>query len=150
MIYTYSIGETYTLKVKRSIQIKNATLTTMEAFANKLQFSNITEQLDLSENANPNANFELFMNQFTTLKQQCIPKKTVRYNNNVHKDNPWIINGIMKSINSKDKLYKAINSIKTPKESSTYAVLQTNFIPYRKIIRRSIMFVKVIEKCTNF
>ena len=81
-----------------------------------------------------------FMNRFTTLKQQCIPKKTVRYNKKVHKDNPWITNGILKSINSKDKLYKAL--IKTPKESPNYAVLQTNFKIYRKIIRRSIMFAK--------
>ena len=60
----------------------------MEAFANKLQSSNITEQLDLNENVNPNDNFELFMNRFTTLKQQCIPKKNVKYNKKVHKDNP--------------------------------------------------------------
>ena len=80
------------------------------------------------------------MNCFTTLKQQCIPKKTVRYNKKVDKDNHWITNGILKSINSKDKLYKAL--IKTPKESPNYAVLQTNFKTYRKIIRRSIMFAK--------
>ena len=36
--------------------------------------------------------------------------------------------------------YKAL--IKTPKESPNYAVLQTNFKIYRKIIRRSIMFAK--------
>ena len=62
MIYTYSIEKTYTPKVKRTIEIENATPTAMEAFAKKLQSSNITEQLDLSENANPNDNFELFMN----------------------------------------------------------------------------------------
>ena len=133
MIYTYSIEKTYrpTPKVKRSIEPENATSTAMEAFANKLQSSNITDQLDLNENVNPNDNFELFMNRFTTLKQQCIPKKKV------HKDNPWITNGILKSINSKDKAL-----IKTPKESPNYAVLQRNFKTYRKIIRRSIMFAK--------
>ena len=59
--------KTYTPKVKRNIEKENATPTAMEAFAKKLQSSNITEQLDLSENANPNDNFELFMNRFTTL-----------------------------------------------------------------------------------
>ena len=91
------------------------------SYTNKLQSSNISEQLDLNENANPNDNFELFMNRVTTFKQQCIPKKTVRYNKKVHKDNPWITNGILKSINSKCKLYKAL--IKTQKESPNYAVL---------------------------
>ena len=36
MIYTYSIEETYTPKAKRIIEIKNATLTAMEAFAKKI------------------------------------------------------------------------------------------------------------------
>ena len=46
----------------------------------------------------------------------------------------------MKFINSRDKLYKAL--INTPKESPNYAVLQTNFKAYRKIIRKSIRFAK--------
>ena len=89
-----------------------------------------------------------FMNRFTALKQQCIHKKTVRYNEKVYKDNPWITNGILKSINLKDKLYKAL--IKAPKESPNYAVLQTNFKTYRKIIRRSIMFAKRDCYCSVF
>ena len=36
MIYTYSIEKTYTPKVKRTIEIENATPTVMEAFAKKL------------------------------------------------------------------------------------------------------------------
>ena len=43
MIYTYSIEKTYTPKVKRTIETENATPTAMEAFAKKLQSSNITE-----------------------------------------------------------------------------------------------------------
>ena len=140
MIYTYSIVKTYTPIVKRSIDTENATPTATEAFARKLQSLNITEQLDLSKNVNPNDNFELSMNRFPTLKQQCIHKKTVRYNKKVRNYNPWITNGILKSINSKDKFYKALT--KTPKESPNYAVLQTNFKTYRKIIKRSIMFAK--------
>ena len=35
MRYTYSIANTYTTKVKRSIEIKYATPTAMEAFAKK-------------------------------------------------------------------------------------------------------------------
>ena len=46
------------------------------------------DNLDVNENVNPKDDFELFMNRFTTLKQQCIPKKTVRYNKKVYKDNP--------------------------------------------------------------
>ena len=69
MIYTYSIAKTYTQKDKRSIEVEYATPTAMEAFAKKkLQSLNITEQFHLHDNVNPNDNFELFINRFTTLK----------------------------------------------------------------------------------
>ena len=58
----------------------------------------------------------------------------------LHKDNPWMTTGILKSINAKDKLYKVLKQ--TSKESPNYADIQTNFKTYRNIIRRSIMFAK--------
>ena len=48
--------------------------------------------------------------------------------------------GFLKSINAKDKLYKVLKQ--TSKELPSYADIQTNFKPYRNIIRRCIMFAK--------
>ena len=48
--------------------------------------------------------------------------------------------GILKSINTKDKLYKVLKQMS--KESPNYANIQANFKTYRNIIRRSIMFAK--------
>ena len=69
-----------------------------------------------------------------------MPRKRVRYDKKLHKDNPWMTTGILKSINAKDKLYKVLKQ--TSKESPNYADIQTNFKTYRNIIRRSIMFAK--------
>ena len=52
-------------------------------FQHKIYLGNIGNKRGYPPLANPNDNFELFMNRFTTLKQQCIPKKTVRYNKKV-------------------------------------------------------------------
>ena len=46
----------------------------------------------------------------------------------------------MKSINSKDKLYKTL--VQTSKDSTDYPVLLSNFKVYKNIIRRSIMHAK--------
>ena len=81
---------------------------------------------------------ELFLSKL----QQCMPRKRVRYDKKLHKDNPWMTTctGISKLINAKDKLYKVLKQ--TSKESPNYVDIQTNFKTYRNIIRSSIMFAK--------
>ena len=49
-----------------------------------------------------------------------------------HKINPWLTAGILKSINSKDKLYKTL--VQTPKDSINYPALLSNFRVYKNII----------------
>ena len=51
-------------------------------------------------------------------------KKLVRFNRKKHKINPWLTAGILKSINSKDKLYKTL--VQTPKDSINYPALLSN------------------------
>ena len=74
------------------------------------------------------------------LKEQHLPKKVVRFDRKKHKINPWLTAGILKSINSKDKLYKTL--LQTPKDSQSYPAILSNFKAYKNIIRRSIMHAK--------
>ena len=53
-----------------------------------------------------------------------MPRKRVRYDKKLHKDNPWMTTGTLKSINAKDKLYKVLKQ--TSNESPNYADIQTN------------------------
>ena len=140
MIYTYSTEKKYSPHQSKFIEVENNSRDAVELFLSKLQDSDIVGKMDLNENANPNKNFEIFIDNFTKLKQQCMPRKRVRYDKKLHKDNPWMTTGILKSINAKDKLYKVLKQ--TSKESPNYADIQTNFKTYRNIIRRSIMFAK--------
>ena len=98
------------------------------------------DKLNVDENADPNSNFECFMKHFMKLKQQCLPKKRVRFNKKKHKVNAWLTPGILKSINSKNLLYKKL--MQTPVDSPNYPDLLLNFKSYKNIIRRTIMHAK--------
>ena len=142
MICTYSTDtdKNYYAPRKRFIEIEKNDQQTLEKFLNKLKNSNITNLLNLDENADPNLNFDLFMKHFMNLKQECLQRKLVRFDKKKHRINPWLTSGILKSINFKDKLYKTL--MQTSKDSTDYPVLLSNFKVYKNIIRRSIMLAK--------
>ena len=142
MICTYSTDtdKNYYAPRKRFIEIEKNDQQTLEKFLNKLKNSNITNLLNLDENADPNLNFDLFMKHFMNLKQECFQRKLVRFDKKKHRINPWLTSGILKSINYKDKLYKTL--MQTSKDSIDYPVLLSNFKVYKNIIRRSIMLAK--------
>ena len=108
MIYTYSTEKKYSPHQSKFIEVENNSRDAVELFLSKLRDSDIVGKMDLNKNANPNKNFEIFIYNFTKLKQQYMPRKRVRYDKKLHKDNPWMTTGILKSINAKDKLYKVL------------------------------------------
>ena len=52
------------------IEIEKNDQQTLEKFLSKLKNSNITNLLNLDENADPNLNFDLFMKHVMNLKQE--------------------------------------------------------------------------------
>ena len=68
------------------------------------------------------------------LKQECLKKKVVRFNRKKHKINPWLTAGILKSINSKDKLYKTL--VQNFKLLKTQLIIQLYYpiLEYTKIL----------------
>ena len=135
MICTYSTNTDKTISTssKKFIEIEKNDQQALDNFLNQLGNRNIANLLNLDENADPNQNFNKFMEHFM---QECLKKKLVRFYRKKHKINPWLTAGILKSINSKDMLYKTL--VQTPKDSA----LLSNFRVYKNIIRRSIMHAK--------
>ena len=80
MICTYS---TITVKkltsFKKFIEAEKSDHQAMEKFLNELKNSNIIDQLNLDEHADPNLNFNRFMENFMKLKEQHLPKEVVRF-----------------------------------------------------------------------
>ena len=141
-IWTYSTNTDKTISTssKNFIEIEKNDQQALDKFLNQLRNSNIVNPLNLDENADPNLNFNKSMEHFMKLKQECLKKKLVRFNKKKHKINLWLTAGILKSINSKDKLYKTL--VQTPKDSINYPTLLSNFRVYKNFIRRSIMHAK--------
>ena len=68
------------------------------------------EKLNLDNNTNPNTNFEHFIELSITLKQQCLPKREVKFNRKKHKIEPWLTASILNSINYEDKTIQKISA----------------------------------------
>ena len=99
---------------------------------------NLFEQISSNTPADPNTNFENFMNVLSQAKQKCMPKKLVKFDKEKHKQSPWMTNDILNSINSKYKMYR--NLLKT--NTDRYNTLKVNYKTYKNIIRWSIMLAK--------
>ena len=142
IIYTYSTLQERAASTshKKQIEIETNNRQALELFITKLQNCNIVDKLNVDDNADLNSNFECFMKHFMELKQQCLPKKKVRFNRKKHKGNAWLTAGILKSINSKNILYKKL--MQTPADSPNYPDLSLNFKSYKNITRRTIMHAK--------
>ena len=103
---------------------------------------------------------DTFKNEFTTLlstirnlrhstKEKHLPKKTVKFNKRKHKKSKWMTYGILKSINTKDKLYKKIVKADIH-DDIHYSALKAEFSEYKKILRRSINEAKHLYYTRTF
>ena len=75
----------------------------------------------------------------------------VKFNRIKHRKNSWVTQGLLNSINAKDKLDKRI--LQTPTDSPDYQQLKTNVKIYKNIIRRTIMHAKeiiIVKPLINF
>ena len=56
--------------------------------------------------SSPDVKYDTMLELLSTIKDKHLPKKKVKFNIKKHKIAKWMTNGIQKSINTKDKLYK--------------------------------------------
>ena len=90
MIYTYSTEKVYTTRVRQYVELETNDAQAMNTFLNKLQDSNITDKLDQDPNTDPNENLKQFLDTFTHLKNEHLPKRRVKLNKRKHKVQPWM------------------------------------------------------------
>ena len=140
MIYTYS-KDTYDIrKNTKFIEIESHNSVNLELFLDELKNMNIKENLNMNPFANPNTNYRIFTDFITETKTKFLPPKKVKFNKRKHNKCPWMTQGILHSINTKDKMYKQL--VKTPLESPNFETKKINFRTYKNIIRRSICQAK--------
>ena len=83
----------------------------------KQKLSNI-EWDNVLQGDNVNDDYEMFLKTFTETYNDCIPIKKCVFNKKKDPKSPWITRGLLKSINTKNKLYKEF--INNPTQQRTH------------------------------
>ena len=108
MIFTYVENVSYITEVPKFIEIEKSDDRSMHAFVNELNELNIYDQLQSAIDTNPQENYDTFIKLLSSAKNKHLPRRIVRFNKKKHKKAKWLTNGILKSINTKDKMYKKL------------------------------------------
>ena len=137
MIFTYVENVSYITEVPKFIEIEKSDDRSMHAFVNELNELNIYDQLQSVIDTNPQENYNTFIKLPSSAKNKHLPRRIVRFNKKKHKKAKWLTNGILKSINTKDKMYKKLMKADNLDEVM-YANLNAEFNDYKKTLRRSI------------
>ena len=109
----------------------------MESFADELKNLNIYDKINKNINCCPQDNYEVFASLVKFGKEKHLPSKIVKYNKRKHMKSKWMTDGILKSINTKDKLYKIFIQTDTEDEH-LYKRLKSEFITHRTYLPRNI------------
>ena len=142
MIYTYHPHNTYTDNSNKCINVEINDPRSMNLFVQELNDLNIYGKLNQSICDDPQTNYEVFSKLVNYAKEKHLPRRTVKYNKRKHKKCKWITMAIIKSIKTKDKLYK--NLLLTETNTPLHNRLKHNFKLYQKILKSTIKEAKHI------
>ena len=124
-------------KVKQKIDTKKA----QNSFIEELKNLNIYDRLNHSLECDPNINYRILMDTVTECRQKHFPSKLVKFNKRRHKSNKWITYGIIKSINTRDEMYRKLLALNI--NDPRYPELKYNLKIRKSIIEKSIRDVKM-------
>ena len=125
---------------KKYVEIERYSDERVRLMIQEIERYDIYSQLDKTIVSDPTKNFDSFSRRIIEIKNRFIPRKRVKFNRKKHKLNEWITPGIIKSINTKDAMYKELK--KKSLNSQVYALLKINFTTYKRILRKSITDAK--------
>ena len=131
MIFTYVENVSYIAEVPKFIEIEKRDDRSMHAFVNELNELNIYNQLQSALDTNSQENYNTFIKLLSSAKHKHLPKRIVRFNEKKHKNAKWLTNGILKSINTKDKMYKKLMNADNL-DKAMCANLKAKFNYYKK------------------
>ena len=150
--YNYRIitfHKSYVTHVPKFVEIQSNHHHSIQNFVHDLEELNIYEKLYTSVDSKREESYGIFKKILSTAKDKHLPTKIVKFNRRMHKRAKRMTNGILKSINTKDKLYK--NLVKMDKEAVQYYTrLKAEFIHFKNAVRRSINEAKRLYYLRTF
>ena len=146
----FTIIEISKPKKKKTTYIK-IRVNTPEAQSNlkqdiKLKIENANFGNDLLQD--PNDSYNTLGSIIREAMEKNLPIKEVKFNKYRHKITPWITNGILKAIKVRDKMYKKLK--KTNPETQNYSDLETKYIEYCRLLKKSIRLAKSMYYSNQF
>ena len=106
-------------------------------FHNKHIFGQLDKDI---HNTDPNHNYDILEHAIKETHSECFLERRVKINVKKHKKTPWITNGILKSINNRNKLYKKLKQSRI--DSVDYITKKTEFNKYRNTLSKTITNAK--------
>jgi hypothetical protein len=135
----------FNIMAKKDERPKFVTLQTMsekETESFRLDMARDTEKLISSsrEIGDPEKCYDALENAITTNHEKNFPKKTVRFKKYVHKINPWMEPGLLRSIKKRDQMYLKLK--KTAETHPNYHTQKINLKTYNSILKSMIRKMK--------
>jgi hypothetical protein len=121
------------------VKIRDITDENIKNFISDLSTNQIYDGLNHTLLADPNENYNSFIDQLQQLKDKHLPTKLVKFNKYRHKKNKWITSSIIKSIKNRDILYA--NMKKTPQVYPEHAEFKAKINRFNSILK------KLIRQC---
>ena len=131
MIFTYEENKTYIEKVNKYIKIEKMDNISIKKFIDELKSLKIYEQINA--NGHSQQNFEIFSHLIKYAEDKHLPIKTVKFSKTKHKKARWMTNAILRSITTKDRLYKLFIQADVNNDE-LYKTLENEYKMYRAIL----------------
>ena len=97
-------------------------------FIDELQQTDIVNHLSQETSSDPNENYDKFIEIVLSAKANHLPTLKKKFNRRKHRIQKWVTKGIIKSINTKDKMYKKL--VQSQCDNELYEVLKARFNTY--------------------
>ena len=127
------------------ITLYNNSDASKEKFRTYINSLNLYATLDTNIDSDPNINYEIIESAIANAMDIHLAKKVVKFNSRKHKKEPWMTDGILNSINHKNKLYKRLKKARS--NSPEYDIKFFSFNTYRNSLRRIIYLAKEDHFC---
>ena len=112
----------------------------MNKFIDSISKSNLMLEIDRDVFSDPNLTYAQIERHLISYIDRYLPTKRVKFNKYKHKKSPWITIGLLKSIHSRDNLYRRWKS-KAP-ASHLYNIMKGKFQTYSNNVDKLIRLAK--------
>ena len=136
----------YVTQVPKFVEIQVNDPDSIQNFVNELDELNLYNHLQTAIDSSPDVNYDTMLELLSTVKDKHLPKKCVKFNRKKHKMAKWMTNGILKSINTKDKLYKKLVKMDVD-GNAQHTTLKKEFNIFKNTLRSSINEAKRLYCC---